>query len=148
EPRQILERFAQQDSRIRVAFQNERGGISKACNNALQMASGDYVAFLDHDDTLAPHALAYVCETLNRCPDAELIYSDEDKIDRKGKRFDPFFKPDWSPDLLLSENYICHLLVMRQDLIQKIGTFHSDCDGSQDYDLILRAAEHARRIEH
>ncbi len=148
EIREILDDFARRDARIKLAFQNERGGISKTCNAAWQMAEGEYIAFLDHDDTLAPHALAYICETLDRCPEADLLYSDEDKIDRKGKRFDPFFKPDWSPDLLLSENYICHLLVLRQDLARKIGTFHSDCDGSQDYDLILRASAHAGRIEH
>ncbi len=148
EIRPLLERFAHEDARIKLTFPSERGGISKTANAAWQMASGDYVAFLDHDDTLAPHALAYVVQTLDRSPEADLIYSDEDKLDAKGKRFDPFFKPDWSPDLLLSENYICHLLVLRQDLVRKIGTFHSDCDGSQDYDLILRATEHARKIEH
>ncbi len=148
EIRETLDSFAAQDSRIKVIFQSEQGGISKTCNAAWQMANGDYVAFLDHDDTLAPHALAYICETLDRCPDADLIYSDEDKIDRKGNRYDPFFKPDWSPDLLLSENYICHLLVLRSDLVRKIGKFQSDCDGSQDYDLVLRAVENARKIEH
>ena len=148
EVREILDRFARQDSRIKVSYQGERGGISKTCNAAWQMASGEYVCFLDHDDTLAPHALAYVCEALDRSPDADLLYSDEDKIDRKGKRFDPFFKPDWSPDLLLSENYICHLLVLRRDLADRIGRLNSDCDGSQDYDLILRATAQAARIEH
>ncbi len=146
--RPLLERFAQTDARIKLTFQAERGGISKTANAAWQLTAGRYVAFLDHDDTLAPHALAYVCETLDRSPEADLIYSDEDKLDAKGRRFDPFFKPDWSPDLLLSENYICHLLILRQDLVQKIGSFHSDCDGSQDYDLILRATEHAAQIEH
>ncbi len=146
--RPLLESFAQRDSRIKVTFQAERGGISKTANAAWQIASGDFVAFLDHDDTLAPHALAYLCETLDRSPDADLIYSDEDKLDARGRRFDPFFKPDWSPDLLLSENYICHLLVLRQDLARKVGGFDADCDGSQDYDLILRATERAAKIEH
>jgi O-antigen biosynthesis protein len=148
EVKEILNRFAGNDSRIKTAFQDERGGISRNCNTALEMVSGDYVCFLDHDDTLAPHALAYVCETLDRTPDADLIYSDEDKIDRQGRRFDPFFKPDWSPDLLLSENYMPHLLVLRRDLLQKVGAFCPECDGSQDYDLILRAAQQASRIEH
>ncbi len=112
------------------------------------MATGDYVCFLDHDDTLAPHALAYVCEALHHSPDADLFYSDEDKIDREGNRFEPFFKPDWSPDLLLSENYLCHLLVLRKRLLPKIGVFNPDCDGSQDYDLILRATAQAEKIEH
>lgn len=148
EVRPLLESFARNHARLKLTFQPERGGISQTANAAWQLATGDYVAFLDHDDTLAPHALAYICETLDNRPDADLIYSDEDKLDAKGRRFDPFFKPDWSPDLLLSENYICHLLVLRRDLVRKIGTFHSDCEGSQDYDLILRATEHAGRIEH
>jgi GT2 family glycosyltransferase len=148
EPGQILQHFASIDKRIKLTFRAEQGGISQACNTAWQMASGEYVTFLDHDDTLAPHALAYVCEALERQPHADLIYSDEDKIDRKGRRFEPFFKPDWSPDLLLSENYICHLLVLKQDLARRIGGFNSDCDGSQDYDLILKATENAEHILH
>ncbi len=148
EPRPILQQFAAGDNRIKIVFRTERGGISKACNTAWQMASGEYVTFLDHDDTLAPHALAYVGEALEQNPDADLIYSDEDKIDRKGRRFEPFFKPDWSPDLLLSENYICHLLVLKQELARSIGGFNSDCDGSQDYDLILKAATQANHILH
>ena len=148
EPRQILQHFASIDERIKLTFRTEQGGISRACNTAWQMASGEYAAFLDHDDTLARHALAYICEALERQPDADLIYSDEDKIDRKGRRYEPFFKPDWSPDLLLSENYICHLLILKQDLARKIGGFNSDCDGSQDYDLILKATDQARRILH
>ncbi len=149
ETRAVIERFsAGQDARIKVAHRSERGGISRTCNAAWQMASGDYVCFLDHDDTLSPHALAYICEALDRHPEADLIYSDEDKIDSNDKRFDPFFKPDWSPDLLLSENYMCHLLVVRQDLAGKIGHLNPDCDGSQDYDLILRACERAAEIRH
>jgi O-antigen biosynthesis protein len=146
--REILDRFSAQDGRIKTAFRGDRGGISQNANTALALATGEYVCFLDHDDTFARHALAYVAEALDRNPAADLLYSDEDKIDRTGKRFDPFFKPDWSPDLLLSENYVCHLLVLRRDLLQSIGPFDSACDGSQDYDLILRAAERAAAIEH
>ncbi len=146
--KEIVQEFARREDRLRLDLRNERGGISETCNSAWSLASGEYITFLDHDDTLAPHALAYVCETLTLHPEADLIYSDEDKIDTKGKRFEPFFKPDWSPDLLLSENYICHLLVMRQDLARGIGKFHSDCDGSQDYDLILRAVSAAKAIHH
>lgn len=146
--REILERFAAQDERVKIVFQPERGGISGACNAAWELATGDFVCFLDHDDTLAPHALAYICEALNRESEADFLYSDEDKIDARERRFEPFFKPDWSPDLLLSENYICHLLVLRRDLAEKIGRLNPECDGSQDYDLILRAAEQANRIVH
>ena len=148
EVREILDGFAQQDSRIKVVYRPEQGGISRAANAAWEMASGDFVCFLDHDDTLAPHALAYVCEALDKNPEADMIYSDEDKIDQHGKRFDPFFKPDWSPDLLLSENYICHLFVLRRDLGEKIGRMRPEYDGSQDYDLILRASEQAASIQH
>ncbi len=149
ETRAVLDRFAAgQNPRIKIAYGTERGGISKTCNAAWQLATGDYVCFLDHDDTLSLHALAYLCEAIDRHPRADLIYSDEDKIDSKEKRFDPFFKPDWSPDLLLSENYICHLLVLKQDLARKIGHLNPDCDGSQDYDLILRACEQAAEIQH
>jgi O-antigen biosynthesis protein len=148
EVKEILNRFAGNDTRIKIVFHNEQGGISRNCNRALETASGDYLCFLDHDDTLAPHALAYVCETLDRSPDADLIYSDEDKIDQQGNRFDPFFKPDWSPDLLLSENYISHLLILRSDLVRNVGLFCPECDGSQDYDLVLRATQQASRIEH
>ncbi len=148
EIRRVLEHFAAQNPKIRVVYGRERSGISKTCNAAWQMATGDYVCFLDHDDTLSEHALAHLCETLERFPNADMLYSDEDKIESKDKRFEPFFKPDWSPDLLLSENYICHLLVLRQELAAKIGHLNSDCDGSQDYDLILRASEHATEIRH
>jgi GT2 family glycosyltransferase len=148
ETRAILKQFGAQNPRIKVVYGTERSGISKTCNSAWQLASGDYICFLDHDDTLSEHALAYLCEALDRHPNADMLYSDEDKIDGKNKRFEPFFKPDWSPDLLLSENYICHLLTLRRDLAEKIGHLNPDCDGSQDYDLILRASEAASEIRH
>ena len=148
ETRAVLERFSGHDSRIKVTQGSGRAGISRTCNLAWQASSGDYLCFLDHDDTLSPHALAYLCEALDRFPNTDLLYSDEDKIDHAAKRFEPFFKPDWSPDLLFSENYVCHLLVLRQDLARKVGQLNPDCDGSQDYDLILRASEHASEIRH
>lgn len=146
--REILDRAAAIDGRIRITYRASQGGISAACNTAWQVATGDYLTFLDHDDTLSPHALAHVVQQLNATPNADLLYSDEDKLDIRGRRFDPFFKPDWSPDLLLSENYICHLLVLRSDLAKKVGGFRSDCDGSQDYDLILHASANAQKITH
>lgn len=148
EVREVLDEFAQRDCRIKIAYRHEQGGISRACNNAWEMACGEFVCFLDHDDTLSPHALAYICEALHKTPEADILYSDEDKIDQRGKRFDPFFKPDWSPDLLLSENYICHLFVLRKELGDKIGRMKPEYDGSQDYDLILRASEKASNILH
>ncbi len=145
---EIVRKYRDKEDRIKVVFREQQGGISAACNTAADLATGDFLTFLDHDDVLAPHALAYVCELLDRQPDADMIYSDEDKIDRRGRRYEPFFKPDWSPDLLLSENYICHLLVLRSDLVRRIGGFRSDCDGSQDYDLVLKATGEASNIQH
>jgi GT2 family glycosyltransferase len=149
EVRQLLDSFsALETKRIRVVYRDQQGGISRASNSALEIASGDYICFLDHDDTLAPNALAYVCEAINQNPEADLFYSDEDKIDEEGMRSEPFFKPDWSPDTLRSLNYVCHLLVLRRDLAAKTGLLNPECDGSQDYDLILRATEQATRILH
>ncbi|MGH9583938.1 MAG: glycosyltransferase family 2 protein, partial [Bryobacteraceae bacterium] len=106
ETREIMERFAAQDERIKTVFRERGGGISAASNSALELAEGEYIGFLDHDDTLSPHALAWVAEALNRNPEIDLAYSDEDKLDVRGRRYEPFFKPDWSPDLLRSTNYI------------------------------------------
>jgi GT2 family glycosyltransferase len=145
---QLLETYSAADKRIKVLYRSQQGGISHAANSARQLAAGDYLAFLDHDDTLAPNALAYVCEAVNNSPDADLFYSDEDKIDEEGRRSEPFFKPDWSPDTLRSLNYVCHLLVLRRDLYDKTGLLNSEFDGSQDYDLILRATEQARKVVH
>jgi GT2 family glycosyltransferase len=146
--RETIGRLAAADARIKTVFRESGGGISAASNSALALAEGEYIAFLDHDDVLARHALAWIAEALNRNPEIDLIYSDEDKLDARGQRYEPFFKPDWSPDLLRSTNYICHLLVLRRALLERIGGFDSECDGSQDYDLILRASEQASAIEH
>jgi GT2 family glycosyltransferase len=135
-------------NRIKVIYRNERGGISRACNSARSMATGEFFCFLDHDDLLSPHALAYVCEAVNQFPQADVFYSDEDKIDEAGRRTTPFFKPDWSPDTILSLNYICHLFVIRRDLAEAVGDLDPACDGGQDYDFILRASEQAAHIEH
>jgi GT2 family glycosyltransferase len=151
EVRNVLEQ-AKEDARtynrIKVIYRSERGGISRACNSARSLAEGEFLCFLDHDDLLSAHALAYVCEAVNLNPLADVLYSDEDKIDEAGRRSEPFFKPDWSPDTLLSLNYVCHLFVVRRDLAELVGELNSACDGGQDYDFILRACEQARHIEH
>lgn len=148
EVKEMLSRYAAHDARIKVRFQEQHQGISATSNAALRLITGEYVCFLDHDDELSPHALANIADAINRNPNADFLYSDEDKIDKNGKRYDPFFKPDWSPDLLLSENYICHLFTLRKDLLEKTGDFLPECDGSQDYDLALRASEYASHILH
>ncbi len=144
----LLADYASRDSRIRVNFLPSNGGISQASNSALAMAHGDFVALLDHDDELAQDALYHVVEAINLQSDVDLLYSDEDKIDENGRRYDPFFKPDWSPDLLLSENYICHLLVARRSHLNQAGGFRSAFDGSQDYDMVLRLTGDNVRIVH
>jgi GT2 family glycosyltransferase len=136
------------DPRIRVTKLDVRSGISAASNAALALATGDYVAFLDHDDTLAPEALADVVRYLNDHRDADVVYSDEDKLDTAGRRCEPYFKPDWSPELFLSYMYACHFLVVRRELVQAAGGFRREYDGAQDYDLLLRVMERTRRIHH
>ena len=148
--RPTLERYAQSDERIKVVFRSENGHISRATNSALEIATGEFVALLDNDDELAPIAFYEVVKALNENPELDLIYSDEDKIDMQGNRFDPAFKPDWSPDLLLGTNYISHLGVYRRSIMNEIGGFRPGFEGSQDYDLVLRFTEKttAQRIHH
>lgn len=136
--RRVLEDYAQRDQRIKVTFRSQNGHISAASNSALELAQGEFVALLDHDDELAARALADVVLALARRPGLEFIYSDEDKIDELGRRFDPYFKPDWNPDLLLGQNYTCHLSVFRTARMRRIGGFRVGFEGSQDWDLVLR----------
>jgi GT2 family glycosyltransferase len=111
------------------------------------MCTGEYVGFLDHDDEIYQNALFEVVKKLNEDPTLDILYSDEDKL--KGeKRVEPYFKPDWSPDLILSHHYMAHFLVYRKKLLEKVGGFRSEFDGSQDYDLVLRATEKTDRIGH
>lgn len=138
--RQILSDYAARDPRIKVVFRPERGHIAAATNSALELATGAYVAFLDHDDELAEHALYMVASEIAAHPDVAFLYSDEDKIDELGQRFDPYFKPDWNPDLLLAQNYVAHLCVLRTDLAREVGGLRPGYDGAQDWDLVLRAA--------
>jgi len=140
--RALLEHYEASDSRIKVAFRKENGHISRASNTALELASGDFVALLDHDDTLPPHALYFVAQAIAANPDARIIYSDEDKIDEQGQRFSPHFKSDWNPDLFYSQNYVCHLGVYRRELLETIGGFRAGVEGSQDQDLLLRCLPH------
>lgn len=138
EVKKCLLAFSQQDSRIDVVFREENGHIANASNTALERVTSDFVGLLDHDDVLAPHALLRVAERVMANPDVRLIYSDEDKIDVRGKRTRPHFKPDWNPDLLLGQNYICHLTVLSTRLVRDVGGFRVGTEGSQDHDLLLR----------
>jgi O-antigen biosynthesis protein len=145
---EILTRYSKLDERIKIVFRTENANISAASNSALEIATGDYIALLDHDDELAINALFENAKLINQHPEADFIYSDEDKIDIKGKRSDPFFKPDWSPEYFHSCMYTCHLGVYRTSLIKEIGGFRSEYDGSQDYDLVLRVVEKTKNIYH
>jgi O-antigen biosynthesis protein len=145
EVRTILERCAASDPRIKVRFRTSRGNISVTSNTALEMAAGEFVALLDHDDLLPPHALYWVAEAINRHPDAAILYSDEDKIDDDGRRFHPYFKCDFNYELFLAQNMISHLGVYRRDLIVELGGFRPDFDGSQDHDLALRVVAKVAR---
>lgn len=139
--RAVLDEYARLDERIRVVFREQNGHISAATNSALEIARGEYVALLDHDDELPAHALYMVVTALKDKPDLDLIYSDEDKIDENGRRFDPYFKPDWNPDLLGAQNMISHLGVYRSEVLRAIGGFRIGVEGSQDWDVALRVAE-------
>ncbi len=139
--RTILERFAAAEPRIKVAYRPVNGHICEASNTALSLATGDYVALFDHDDTLSRTALYEVAAEIDAHPDAQFIYSDEDKIDVEDRRFDPYFKPDWNPDLNNTQNYTSHLSVYRAELIRSLGGFRKGFEGSQDWDLFLRAIE-------
>ena len=143
-----LEELAATDPRIRVEQLPQNEGIGGASARALQMATGEFVALLDHDDELSPDALFEVVACLATEPELDLLYSDEDKLDVDGQRVEPFFKPDWSPDLLLSMNYVAHLTVLRRSLVEAAGGFRRGFDGSQDYDLLLRVTEQTARIAH
>ncbi|HTL68177.1 MAG TPA: glycosyltransferase [Lacunisphaera sp.] len=139
--RAVLERYAAQDPRIKPVYRGQNGHISAASNTALQAATGVFCALFDHDDELAPAALFCVAEQLLLHPDAEVVYTDEDKIDETGHRFDPHFKPDWNPDFLTSQNYLSHLTVYRTATLRTIGGFREGFEGAQDWDLAFRVTE-------
>lgn len=143
-----LEKYFSDDNRFKYKHLSENKGISENTNAALEMATGEFIALVDHDDTLPCFALYEVVKTINDNPDVEFIYSDEDILDAKHERKNPYFKPDFSPDTLRSSNYICHLSVLKKTLIDEIGKFRAEFDGAQDYDMILRATEKAKLIVH
>ncbi len=143
-----LQALVIKDSRLRLRHFPSHQGICHATNQALAMACGEYIVFLDHDDRLAPDALYHIADTLRNHPDTDIIYSDRDSISENGSRFMHLFKPDWSPETLLSGNYLFHLVVYRRELLEQLGGVRIGLEGSQDYDLILRAQEIEPKVRH
>ncbi len=142
--RDTLERNAQQDKRVKVLYRENNGHISATSNDALSLAMGEFVVLLDHDDVLAGHALYSIADAINRNVDGAVFFSDEDKIDKAGRRYNPYFKCDWNYDLFLSQNMISHLGCYKRSLLHEVGGFRTGYEGSQDYDLALRCMESIR----
>ncbi len=145
---EILREAAAADDRVTVAHRAVNHGIATASNEALGMATGEFLVLLDHDDELHPDALLLVDEALTAEPEADYLYTDEDEVDRAGRRSSPFYKPDWSPERLRTQMYTCHLSVLRRHLVDEVGGFDSRFEGSQDWDLVLRVTERARKVVH
>ncbi|MFM9927787.1 glycosyltransferase [Variovorax sp. H27-G14] len=141
EVRAILKSYADTDPRIKVVFRPKNGHISAASNSALELATGTWIALMDHDDLLPAHALFWVADCIARHPDARLIYSDEDKIDEALNRSGPYFKCDWNTDLFRSQNMFSHLGVLSAELVREVGGFRLGLEGSQDWDLVIRCME-------
>jgi len=146
--KQILEEYRAKDDRIKIVYRNKNGHISHASNSALDVATGEFVSLLDHDDLLTPDALFEVALMLNNHPEADMIYSDEDKLTAEERLIGPYFKPEWCPDSFLSRMYTCHLGTYRRSIIKEIGGFRAGFEGAQDYDLVLRFTEKTNKIYH
>ena len=141
EKNENLKKYYEKDSRIKYNFLGENKGIAGNTNAAIEMATGEYIALLDHDDVLAEYALFEVVNYINRKPNSEFLYSDEDKIDENDNRYDAYFKPDFAPDTLRCQNYICHFSIFKKELMEKLNGFQVGYDGAQDYDIFLRMSE-------
>ena len=144
----MLSKAARRDKRIRISRRSQNGGIVAASQDAVDMALGEFVVLLDHDDLLHSEALSAVDQRLKADPTIDYLYTDEDKIDNNGNHYDVFKKPSFDPLRLAGQNYCCHLSVFRSTLLDQIGGFRAGFEGSQDYDLILRATEKARTVAH
>lgn len=146
--RRALRDAADADPRIRVVERDSNGHIVRASNDGLDAARGDFIVLLDHDDLLDESALERMAEAIDECPEADYLYSDEDKLDGSGSFYDEFKKPDWSPERLRGQMYTSHLSVLRAETVRAVGGFHEGFDGSQDHDLVLRVTERARQVVH
>lgn len=145
----LAKEYERRDPRLQYRRLKENLGISENTNEALSMASGEYLGLLDHDDLLLPGALYEVAKALKETKDADVLYTDEDKVNMDlSHHFQPHFKPDFNSEYLLSNNYICHFFVVKRELALEIGGFRTDFDGAQDYDFILRCTERAERVLH
>lgn len=148
EKNENLKKYYEGKENIKYKFLNSNKGISENTNEAIKLATGDFIGFLDHDDILSQDCLYEVVKTINKIKNADFIYSDEDKIDEQGERFEPYFKPDFSPETLECNNYITHFVVVKKDLLKKVGNLNSKFNGAQDFDFVLRATEKANKVCH
>lgn len=146
--RKVLDRATAIDPRIRVAYRDENGGIVAASNDGLAMARGEFVVLLDHDDVIEPDALALVDEVLKSDPEIDYVYTDETLMTEDGRIVERFHKPGWSPERFRHQMYVCHLSTIRRSLMLEVGGFRTGYDGSQDYDLMFRVTEKARKVGH
>ncbi|MEO6356943.1 MAG: glycosyltransferase family 2 protein [Ferruginibacter sp.] len=146
--RESLKKYAEKDSRIKITFRKTNGYISASTNSALELVKGEWVAFLDHDDTLTENALFEVVNLLQDSNDLDVIYSDQDKINENGRYYQPFFKPDWSPVFFCGVMYVGHLLFVRHSIGKKAGWFNPNFDKVQDYEFVLRVSEITDKIGH
>lgn len=144
----IIKQYVKKDPRIKFTQLTTNQGIAKASNVGISMAHGEFITFVDHDDTIEPDTLQELVKVIKENPKVDIIYTDEDKINEYGLNVDQYFKSDWNPDLLLSNNYICHLTAYKTSLLNKIKGLREGFEGAQDHDLILRATEQTENIVH
>ena len=143
-----LKQYYENNPKIKYKFLNNNNGISENTNSAIDMAIGNYIGFVDHDDLLSPDALFEVVKVINENSNVDFIYTDEDKIDENYERFEPYFKPDYSPETLECNNYITHFVVVKKELIDKVGKLNSKFNGAQDFDFVLRATKASQKVVH
>ena len=148
EENNALRKYYEKDKTLKYKSLNENKGISENTNEAIKMTTGEYIGFLDHDDLLKEDALFECVKTINENVEVDFIYTDEDKIDENYQRFEPYFKPDFSPETLECNNYITHFVVVKKELINKVGMLDSKFNGAQDFDFVLRATEKANKVIH
>lgn len=148
EKKENLKKYYEGKENIKYKLLNSNKGISENTNEAIKLATGDFIGFLDHDDLLSQDCLYEVAKTINKIKNVDFIYTDEDKIDEQGERFEPYFKPDFSPETLECNNYITHFVVVKKDLLKKVGNLNSKFNGAQDFDFVLRATEKANKVCH